>query len=535
MMRTRQQIPLGRHPPDRSAIGWRYDTACRAAQQIMKNGRRFSQLFFDEKGTAAIEFGMVGALPCFLLVGLIDFGMGYWERIQVGNAARAGAEYAIFNGWVQSRITTGCLGVFGPKQRLFSNALSVGFRDLCNDQGGTIAVMTGLCATVLVGFAALAIDAASWQVAQRSMQGAADTAAYSAGLAYTKSDGTSYVTQAKAITAAQGYVDGRNGAAVAVNQPPTSGGYASNATAIEVVIQQPQPRFLAGLILSSNPTVSARAVVTISNNSNGCILALDKTANQAISVSGSANINSPGCDLVSNSNAANAINMSGSSAVTTPCLVAVGNVNVTSGLDLTKCGSPTVGAAPTPDPYASVPQPTASGPCLTVPHGSPVTLSAGNYCSGIHITGSQSATFGPGVYYVGGNFKIDGSATGTDVTFFIAAGNTASINGGGTTSFTAPTSGTYSGIAFFGDRAGNTSSNNSFNGGSSMTITGAMYFPTQSITYSGGSVSGPNCTQLVGDQITVTGNAYFSSTCTNDGMANINVHDGSPGVVQVVE
>jgi hypothetical protein len=130
---------------------------------------------------------------------------------------------------------------------------------------------------------------------------------------------------------------------------------------------------------------------------------------------------------------------------------------------------------------------------------------------------------------------VDGNATGTDVTFFIQSGNTASINGGGTTNFTAPISGTYSGIAFFGDRAGDTISTSTFNGGSNMTITGAVYFPTQSIAYSGGSVSGPNCTQLVVDKITVTGNAYFSSTCQNDGMANINAHDGSPGTVQAVE
>jgi Flp pilus assembly protein TadG len=49
---------------------------------------------------------MVATFLCFLLLGLIDFGMGYWEQIQVGNAARAGSEYAIFNGWNQSRITT---------------------------------------------------------------------------------------------------------------------------------------------------------------------------------------------------------------------------------------------------------------------------------------------------------------------------------------------------------------------------------------------------------------------------------------------
>jgi hypothetical protein len=38
----------------------RHDTAYRKAERIMKNGREFAQLFFDEKGTAAIEFGLIG-------------------------------------------------------------------------------------------------------------------------------------------------------------------------------------------------------------------------------------------------------------------------------------------------------------------------------------------------------------------------------------------------------------------------------------------------------------------------------------------
>src|SRR5580704_3614821 len=98
----------------------------------------------------------------------------------------------------------------GPRRRLFSSSPSFGLRDFRNDERGAIAIMAGLSAAVLVGFAALAIDVGSWRAAQRSMQGAADAAAYSAGIAYGNSDGTSYVTQAKGITAAQGYVDGQN-------------------------------------------------------------------------------------------------------------------------------------------------------------------------------------------------------------------------------------------------------------------------------------------------------------------------------------
>jgi Flp pilus assembly protein TadG len=106
MMRAQRKNLSGRNLHDRSAIGWRH-TACRAARRIMKIGRGFSQLFSDEKGTAAIEFGVIGAFLSLLLLGLIDFGMGYWQRMQVGNAARAGGEYAIIYGWDPSGIETG--------------------------------------------------------------------------------------------------------------------------------------------------------------------------------------------------------------------------------------------------------------------------------------------------------------------------------------------------------------------------------------------------------------------------------------------
>jgi Flp pilus assembly protein TadG len=102
-MRTQQQFPSGRHLHDRSTIGSRRYTACRVARQITKRSRG---LRIDEKGTAAIEFGLVGTMLSVLLLGLIDFGMGYWEQIQVGNAARAGGQYAIFNGWSSAGITT---------------------------------------------------------------------------------------------------------------------------------------------------------------------------------------------------------------------------------------------------------------------------------------------------------------------------------------------------------------------------------------------------------------------------------------------
>ena len=68
------------------------------------NGPKLSQLFLDRKGTAAVEFGVVGSFLSLLTIGLVDFGMGYWEQMEVGNAVRAGTEYVIANS--SSLVTT---------------------------------------------------------------------------------------------------------------------------------------------------------------------------------------------------------------------------------------------------------------------------------------------------------------------------------------------------------------------------------------------------------------------------------------------
>ncbi len=129
---------------------------------------------------------------------------------------------------------------------IVANSFRPCFFDFREDQRGTIAITFALSITVLFGFLALATDAASWMTDQRAMQGAADAAAYSASVAYSKNDGTTIVTQAKAIAAQMGYVDGQNGVTVSVHQPPTSGNYTSVATAIQVIITKQATQFFAG-------------------------------------------------------------------------------------------------------------------------------------------------------------------------------------------------------------------------------------------------------------------------------------------------
>ena len=101
------------------------------------------------------------------------------------------------------------------------------------------------------------------------------------------------------------------------------------------------------------------------------------------------------------------------------------------------------------------------------------------------------------------------------------------INGNFNVNLTAPTTGPTAGIALFQDRVSCASCSNSVNGGSSQSITGVIYFPSNSITYAGGaSTGGPVCTKLVAKTISFKGNSTFNTNCSSSGTGTISYTNG---------
>ena len=56
-------------------------------------------LWAATEGASIIEFAIVASVLATLALGASDFGIGFWQKMEVGNAALAGAEYAVANGW----------------------------------------------------------------------------------------------------------------------------------------------------------------------------------------------------------------------------------------------------------------------------------------------------------------------------------------------------------------------------------------------------------------------------------------------------
>jgi hypothetical protein len=363
------------------------------------------------------------------------------------------------------------------------------------------------------------------------MQGSADEGAYSAALAITK--GASPTLNAKAVTAQTGFVDGQDGVVVSVINPPTTGSHAGNSQAVDVDITQPQQVWFANLFLSSPPVAEVRAEALAGVSGNDCVLALDPTASGAVSTQGSSAVNLGGCNLQVNSSSSTALTVSGSSQLSTDAVSLTGNYTVgsTAQLNTNVIDGP---AAPTiSDPYAGVSIPSYSG--CDYNHkvvNSTVTLQPGVYCNGLTINGTGVVTLNPGIYIIDqGSLSIMGGAvvntnTATSpygVTFILTSSSgsnyaSVTINGGSTVNLTAPTTGPTAGLVFYQDRNDTKTAN--LNGGAGESFTGALYFPSATLNYSGDAGSS-TCTQIVADQVNFTGNSTINSNCTGTGVTTI--------------
>jgi Flp pilus assembly protein TadG len=58
-----------------------------------------------ESGIAAIEFAILGAVLCLIVIAVGDLGMGFYSYMQVQNSAQAGAQYAAVKGFNSTAIS----------------------------------------------------------------------------------------------------------------------------------------------------------------------------------------------------------------------------------------------------------------------------------------------------------------------------------------------------------------------------------------------------------------------------------------------
>jgi hypothetical protein len=425
-------------------------------------------------------------------------------------------------------------------------------RQLAADRRGVTAIITGIALTVLLGFAGLAIDVAAWLNATRGLQAAADQAAYSAAGAagINTCPNNNATTQAMAIAASHGYVNGQNDTTVSV----TCG---FDNTSFTITISQIQPMWFAALFLDGPPTATRSAMAQIAGQkSDLCILALDGTNpseayigsdSNAMYVTGSSNVD-VGCGVAVDSSNVSSLGVgSNASSLKATNIYLVGDAQAgsngfTPNLTATGCSTcdPVIPPnqilkhqRPVFDPYAnrtvpahncpSSPTAVSVGAVLTpsMGNGAGTTSSLGIFCGGLTIptvNGVNTVVVNCGTYVVaGGALNIDQNVKvlqspvcSTGVTFILTnsrpgvndyASVTYQGNNSGRLVLTAPNSGPYSGLVFFQDRdapnpnigsnnnttCGSGAAQNKITGQGQVAINGAIYIPAQVLCFGGGS------------------------------------------------
>jgi len=397
-------------------------------------------------------------------------------------------------------------------------------RRFVGDESGSYVILSALLMPVLVGTAGLGTEVGLWFYKHKNMQSAADSGAVSAATA-----GSNFSAEANAITATYGYTNGVSNVVVAVNQPPTTGNFASNPQAIEVVVSQPQQRLLTALFGSGPVPITSRAVA-LPNAGTGCVLALNSSASPAVKVSGSNSLNLIKCNLYSNSSAGPSLDVSGSATVSANQVGVVGDISGAS--NITATNGIRTHMRPVADPYANVTppaEPSCNSAKITVnANGKTNTLDPGCYTGSITVNAGATLNLSPGIYYLdGADLNVAGNATitGTGVTLvFTGSGSnwgTATIGSNATVNLTAPTSGNTQGIVIYGDRKMPAGTAFNLTGGGTQNFGGAIYLPKANLSFAGGNGTSTSCTKVIADTINFSGGSNLRVDCAALGTAAI--------------
>lgn len=394
---------------------------------------------------------------------------------------------------------------------------------MLHDERGSVAIHIAIMMVVIIGMAALGIEIGFVLLKHREMQSAADGAAISGATALNAGVPADFRTEALAVAAAGGFVNGVDGATVTINSPPVSGSQAGNSNAVEVIVSQPQTLSLISLFRSGLFDVGARAVATIGGSSS-CVLQLDGSASRAVEINNGAHVTLDQCNMAINSGASVALDMRGGAHLSAPTVSVVGGASVSNGAHVDPKDALKTGQSAVPDPYANVAIPSyygcGNGDGRTYNYGN-WTLMPGVFCNGVSFQNAANVTMMPGVYIIDrGTFLVGGGTklTGDGVTIVLTSSTgsnyaTIDIGNGAHVSLAAPTTGPTAGLVFFGDRRAPAGNDNVFQGGVAANLVGAIYFPSQHVTWNNGSGNTSQCTELIAGTIDFEGGAKFQNNC----------------------
>jgi Flp pilus assembly protein TadG len=425
-------------------------------------------------------------------------------------------------------------------------------RKLLGNERGNFLLIAAAAFPLLIGFAGLAVDTIQWVLWKRELQRAADSAAiagvYQRVLTNTQTGVESAVCTDLLKNQHTGMPITGSGAVTCTNGTTRGPVVLLADDTVNKVLFPVQVTLTVSRSLTfssyfgSTPPITATATAgSVPGHDQYCLIALESNpANTGIIGTGNSAVEMD-CGMITNDPAANSAAANGSSSMTATVIASVGGIQSSNNWHVGKYDPYVTAIA---DPYAAVNVDPLAMKCAVGPgHGNqtgPIALddttdlnnvkdalgNPANCFTSLSVGSGRTLNLPAGTYYINaGSVNVQGTLTGTDVTIVLtntdpsltAPIGTFKMNAQALMTLTAPTSGTYKDIAIYQDRRATDINNpNQINGGSGSTVTGALYFPKQQLTYNGNGTLNAICTRFVTRRIIFSGNNSTSNKFAKD-------------------
>ena len=378
-------------------------------------------------------------------------------------------------------------------------------------RSGIALPMMAMLSVVFLAFLGLVFDTGLLMWKKRTMQAAADAAAWEGAHENLRGNTTRIVGAGRYSARRNGYTHSTENIIVEINSPPLSGPN-QNSDHVEAIVRQPSALFFMPILGITQSTVAARAVAGYDDSGEFCVLALDDV-DDALVISGNGGVTA-NCGFRSNScvtapdygfrvQGSSSLTLNPNEAGQKPSSAACGDVLVKGAANtepdlvsgITTEADPFADRDPPTEPFLTSP-PFEEGTAVVIDHpviNAGADLKPGYYRSttgnpAIMITGGV-VNFADGLYIVEGLYINGGGVVANDVTFFnTGEGRTFDINGNGNVTMFArsendtPVENQH--ILFWCDPAGPQQLHR-FNGTAQDTFTGVTYCPGHKVDWRG--------------------------------------------------
>jgi hypothetical protein len=346
---------------------------------------------------------------------------------------------------------------------------------IVEDQSGSVAVLFGLVLVPLFFLGGAAIDYSAASGVRAQVQRTLDEAVLAGAAAPSDQTGIAAKAFDSSIGAPKAYV-------TKVQFQIQNGLLTGDATG-----SVPTSFMRIGGTALSTISIGAHAVASTSSRGHVCFLLLGQ-GKTALTLSSNATLNAPGCEIDVRSTSTTAVSISSNASLTTTKLCTEGGIKgPTSPTYSSGCktvSDPFSGKLPTP-PYDTSCQYDHNNYSENAP-----VLVPGTFCGGVKLSASQ-ITFQPGLYRVrGGPLQIgtNSHVIAKGVTFYFEhAASYLTVASSSDIDLSAPTSGTYAGIAMFRPPGLPFSTGTSFKGASDGSLDGLFYLPSRGVSLSSAS------------------------------------------------